>query len=161
MSSTIGEFSISMRTAVGYQETIQNLREALGRHGFEILLEVPLDRELEREPGLRSEHVGPGWRHYTIRVVWCQSNKSPVQLNDREGGLFAPFNLCVGDLGSPTFAGVINRCSALSGQHRRIGIGLLVRGMTGRVYRVLVEFAKQKEPSGHREVKMNKTEALI
>ncbi len=132
MSSKIREFSFSMRTNAGYQETIQDLREALGRHGFEILLEAPLDRELECEEGLRSEHVEPEWQHYTIRIVWCLSNKSPVQLSDHDGGL-----------------------------HRHIGIGLLVRGLTGRVYRVLVEFAKQDELSGHCEVEMNKTKALI
>ncbi len=161
MSSKIREFSFSMRTNAGYQETIQDLRGALGRHGFEILLEVPLDRELEWEEGLRSEHMEPGWQHYTIRIVWCLSNKSPVQLSDHDGGLLGPSNLSVGDHGSSTFAGVINRCSALGGLHRRIGIGLLVRGRTGRVYRVLMEFATQDELSGHCEVEMNRTEALI
>jgi uncharacterized protein (DUF302 family) len=54
MTATSREFSISVRTASSYRQTLSDLRKALKRNGFEILCEFTLDRELERNGGALS-----------------------------------------------------------------------------------------------------------
>jgi len=56
MTNTVRDFSISVRATVSYQRALAKLREALKRHGFETLCELPLDRELERKVGLHPQH---------------------------------------------------------------------------------------------------------
>ncbi len=160
MGARAREFSVSMRTGVSNQEAVQEFREALGRHGFEILLEYPVDCEPERKARLRWDQAVPGWRRYTIRVKWLPTDAFPTQLSDRNGRWFVPLGLCVASDGSSACAYAINRCGPLSALHRPIGIGLVVRGRTGWICRVLVEFAKQKEPFGYCEMEMNEAHNL-
>ena len=66
MTTTAREFSISVRTAGSYRQTLAELRKALKRNGFEILSELTLDREFERKVGMPCEHC-------TVFVVWSPS----------------------------------------------------------------------------------------
>jgi uncharacterized protein (DUF302 family) len=145
MTTTVRDFSISARTTTSYQRALANLREALKRHGFEILFELMLDRELDRKVGLR-------WQHYTVFVVWSPFDAYQAVLSDRDGGLLVPFNLCVAEDGNSTFVAVSNHTS-LSRSAGPIGIQVLVRDLARKIRQVLVEVAMQEEPLAYREVR--------
>jgi uncharacterized protein (DUF302 family) len=143
MTTTVRDFSISVRTATSYQRAVASLREALKRHGFEILCELPLDRELEGKAGLR-------WEHYTVLVVWSPFDAYQALLSDRDGGLLVPFNLCVVEEENSSFVAVTNH-GALGRTAGPIGIQVLVRDLARKIRRVLAELATQEEPPGYRE----------
>lgn len=144
MTTTVRDFSISARTATSYQRVLTILREALKRHGFEILCELPLDRELERKVGLR-------WQHYTVFVVWSPFDAYQAVLSDRDGGLLVPFNLCVAEEGNSTFVAITNHAS-LNRSAGPLGIQVLVRDLARKIRQVLVEVAMHEEPPAYREV---------
>ncbi len=144
MSITGHGFSISVRTAINYQEAIQRLRGALTRHGFEILFELPLDRELERKAGLSWTQLGLNWRHYTVLLVWSPADACPALLSDRDGGLLVPFNLCVAEGDDETSIAVTNHHAVLKPGNASIGLQTLVRGQAHRIRNVLSEVAVQK-----------------
>lgn len=144
MSITGHGFSISVRTAINYQEVIQRLREALAHHGFEILLEFPLDRELERKAGLIWTRLGLNWRRYTVLLVWSPADACPALLSDRDGGLLVPFNLCVAEADGETSIAVTNHYAVLKPGNASIGIQTLVRGQAQRIRNILSELAVQK-----------------
>lgn len=152
MTTMVRDFSISMRAEGGYQQVVSKLREALKERGFEILCEVPVDRELDRKVGLPWEHLGLRWRHYTVFVVWSPFDAYQALLSDRDGGLLVPFNICVAEDGSSTFVAVANHNGGLSAKHAPIGIQVLVRDLTRKVRQLLADLDRQGEPSVRRNV---------
>jgi uncharacterized protein (DUF302 family) len=143
MPATLRNLSISVRTAASYQRTLPALREALKRHGFEILCECPVDQELVRKVGLSWEHLRLPWQHYTVFVVWSPFDAWPALLSDRDGGLLIPFNLCAVDDGRSTFVAMINHCGVMGSNGQSIGVQVLVRDLTRRAHEVLMEIAVQ------------------
>ena len=143
--STAHGFSISVKTKINYQETIEYLREALTRFGFEGLHELPLDRELERKAGLRWPQLGLSWRHYTVLLVWSPLDACPALLSDRDGGLLVPFNLCVAEGDNVTFIAAANHFNLLRPGNASIGTQTLLRDLSHRIRGVLSELETQQD----------------
>lgn len=143
MSTMTRGFSLSMRATVSHQETIQCLHDALARNGFEVLLEFPLDRELERRAGLRWMQLGMNWSHYTVLVAWSPADACPALLSDRDGGLLVPFNLCVAEREGTTFISAANHHGALKVGNASLGAQVLVRDQAHRIRNVFSELAPQ------------------
>jgi uncharacterized protein (DUF302 family) len=137
MTTTMRDFSISVSTPISYQRAVTRLREALKRHGFETLCELPLDRELKRKVGLH-------WQHCTVVVVWSPFEAYQAVLNDRDGGLLVPINLCVAEDGNSTFFAVMNH-RALSPNGGSLGLQVMVRDLADKIREVLAEAATQEE----------------
>ncbi len=154
MTTTVRNLSISVRTSARYQRALAELRDALKRHGFEILYELPVNRELERKAGLSWEHLGLPWQHYTVLVVWSPSDAWPALLNDRDGGLLIPFNLCVVEDGSSTFIAMVNHYGVTGSNGQSIGVQVLIRDLARRVHEVLMEIAVQKDSVEHHEAQL-------
>ena len=146
MTNTVRDFSISVRATVSYQRALAKLREALKRHGFETLCELPLDRELERKVGLHPQQC-------TVFVVWSPFHAYAAVLSDRDGGLLVPFNLCVARDGSSTFIAVMNH-GALSPNGAPLGLQMLVRLLTDKIHEVLVEAAMSPAPGQYRQARV-------
>lgn len=137
--------SISVETKVNYQEAIQCLREILTRRGFEVLYELPLDRELGRKAGLQWPQLGLSWRHYTVFLVWSPLDTCPALLSDRDGGLLVPFNLCVAEGNNATFIAVVNPSNLLRPGNASLGTQTLLRDQAQKIRGVLLEFATQQD----------------
>lgn len=138
-------FSISMRSAVSYPETVQRLRDELGRHGFEVLSELPLHRELERKAGLRWKQLGMDWSRYTVLVVWSPSDACPALLSDRDGGLLVAFNLCIAEKKGMIIISAANHYGALKAGDASLGVQVLARDQAHRIRNVFSELALQNE----------------
>ncbi len=138
-------FSISVETKINYQETIQYLREVLAHRSFEVLHELPLDRELERKAGLRWPPLGLSWRHYTVFLVWSPLDARPALLSDRDGGLLVPLNLCVAEGDNATFIAAANHFNLLRQGNASIGTQTLLRDQAQRIRVVLSELAAQQD----------------
>lgn len=143
MPIAVRDLSISVRTRTSYQQALPSLREALKRHDFEVLCELPLDRELPRKVGMR-------WQHYTVLVVWSPFTAYQALLSDRDGGLLVPFNICMAEDRTSTFVAVMNH-AALSGNGGTIGVQVLVRDLTRKMRQVLAELAMQEGVSQYTE----------
>lgn len=143
MSATARGFSISMRTTLNYREAMQDLREALARHGFEILFEFQLDRELERRAGLPWEQLGLTWTQYTVLLVWSPSDACPALLSERDGGLFVPFNLCVAEKEGATFISATNHYDAMKTGTVSLGAQALARDLAHRIRGVFSELVPE------------------
>ncbi|SRR5579885_153663 len=146
MTPMVKGFSISAQRAASYQEAFPYLCSGLKRRGFEILSELRVGPALEHELGLSWTHLGLPWRSYTVLVVWSPPDVCQAVLSDRDGGLLAPFNICVAGDGSSTVASVINYYGALIPRDGPVGIRLVIRNLTRKIYEVLEEFANQEEP---------------
>jgi uncharacterized protein (DUF302 family) len=145
MRTTLRDLSTSVRTSASYQQALTRLREALKRHGFETVCEFPLDRELERKVGLRSQHC-------TVFVVWSPFEAYQAVLSDRGAGLHVLFHLCVAQDGNSTFIAVMNHW-ALGPNGGPLGLQVLVRGLADKIDEVLVEAAMPEEPRLYREAR--------
>ncbi len=155
MTAIVRDFSISVRTASGYQETVAVLREGLKRHGFEILCELPMDRELARKAGLPWERMGLRWRHYAMFVVWSPSDAYQALLSDRDGGLLVSFNLCVVGDGSWTFVAATNHYGAGSAKGGTIGVQVLIRELARKIRELLTEIGTPEHHADYGEVPAN------
>lgn len=155
MTTTVRDLSISVRTESSYQQVVTNLREALKNQALEILCELPVDRELDRKVGLRCEHQGRQWQHYTVFVVWSPFDAYQALLSDREGGLLVPFNVCVGEDGNSTFVAVSNLHGVLNAKDAPIGIQVLARDLARKIRQVLVELDHEGNRCAHREAVAN------
>lgn len=143
MNATSSGFSISMRTTISYREAVESLREALAHHGFEILFEFPLDRELENKAGLTWKQLGLPWKHYTVLLVWSPLDACPALLTDRDGGLLVPFNLCVAERDGTTFISAINHNGALKAGNVSLGAQALARDQSQKIRNVFSELVPQ------------------
>lgn len=153
MTPIVNGFSISAQRTVSYQEAFPFLCDELRRHGFEVLSELPVGPALEHKRGLSWAHLGLPWQNYTVLVVWSPPDACQAVLSDRDGGLLAPFNICVAGNSQCTVAAVINYYSAVIPRDGSIGIRLVIRNLTRRIYEVLREFADEDQPSIENEVK--------
>ncbi len=154
MTPIVKGFSISAQRETGYQEAIPHLCDELKRHGFEILSELRLGPALEDRLGLSWVHLGLPWQSYTVLVVWSPLDACQAVVSDRDGGLLAPFNICVAGNSTCTVAAVINYYSALIPRDGPIGIRLVIRNLTRRIYEVLQEFANYEESAVRNDVEV-------
>jgi uncharacterized protein (DUF302 family) len=157
MTTTVRDLSISVRTESSYQQVVNNLREALKSQALEILCELPVDRELDRKVGLRCEHQGREWQHYTVFVVWSPFDAYQALLSDRDGGLLVPFNVCVGEDGSSTFVAVSNFHGVLNAKDAPIGIQVLARHLARKIRQVLAGLDHEESRCAQGEVLANGT----
>ena len=154
MTPVVSGFSISAQRSASYRQALPYLREELKRHGFEILCEFRVDSALERETGLNRAHLGVPWQDYTVLVVWIPAEICHALVSDRDGGLLVPLNVCVAGDNASTVAAVINHYGPLIPRDGPIGIRLVIRDLTRRIYEVLQAFGNKEETSVHREVEM-------
>ena len=154
MTPIVNGFSISAQRAVSYQEAFPYLCDELRRHGLEVLSELRVGQALEHKLGLSWAHLGAQWQNYTVLVVWSPPDTCQAVLRDRDGGLLAPFNICVAGNSRCTVAAVINYYSGLIPRDGSIGIRIAIRNLTRRIYEVLQEFASEEEPSVRNEVEV-------
>lgn len=147
MTPMVRGFSISAQRAASYQEAFPILCSVLKRRGFKILSELQVGPALGHELGLSWTHLGLPCRSYTVLVVWSPTDVCHAVLTDRDGGLLAPVNICVAGDGSSTVAAVINYYGALIPRDGPIGIRLVIRNLTRKIYEVLEEFANQEAPT--------------
>ena len=143
MTTAVRDFSFSATTTMPYQRALSILREALKRHGFEILSELPLDRELERKVGLQCQHC-------TVFVIWSPFDAYQAVISDRDGGVLVPFNLTVAEYGSSTVYAATNH-AALSRNGGSIGVQVLVQTLTKKVRRLFLELAIHETVPEYRE----------
>ena len=143
MTTAVRDLSISARTGISYQRVLPILREAVKRRGFEVLCELPLDRELERTVGLQS-------RHCTVLVVWSPFDAYHAVLSDRDGGLLVPFNIVVAEHGDSTVIAATNH-AALGRNGAPIGVQVLAQTLTKKVRCIFLELATQETIPEHRE----------
>lgn len=149
MNTTVRDLSISMRTGSSYQQVVTNLREALKSQAFEILCELPVDREMDRKVGLRCEYQGRPWRHYTVFVVWSPFDAYHALLSDRDGGLLVPFNVCVGEDKNSTFVAVSNLHRVVNAKDAPIGIQVLARELSRKIRQVLAGLDGEGDTAGY------------
>lgn len=142
ISAMAREFSISMRMTVSYREAIQHLRVALARHGFEVLLEFPLLREMEHRAGLPWAQLGLNWKHYTIFLVWSASDAYPALLSGQDGGLLVPFKICVAERKDATLILADNPAGAIMA-NASLGAQTLTRDQAHRIRNVFSELLSQ------------------
>jgi uncharacterized protein (DUF302 family) len=155
MSAIVRDFSISVRTAAGYPETVSVLREALKRHGFEMLCELSMDRELQRKAGLPWDRMGLRWQHYAMFVVWSPSDAYQALLSDRDGGLLVSFNLCVAGDGTSTFVAATNHYGAGNAKVGTIGVQILIRELARKIRELLMEIGTPEQRPGYGEAPAN------
>jgi uncharacterized protein (DUF302 family) len=133
MNAMTRDFSFSVRTTLGFQESLDLLRRKLQRDGFRVVSEVHFHREFEKRVGLQ-------WRKYTVLVIWSPFLAYQALLSDRDGGLFVPFNLAVAEDSGATLVTTSNQSwAALS--ERPIGIQVLVRELSRKLRQIFLELA--------------------
>lgn len=145
MTTAVRAFSFSARTPMPYQRALSVLREAIRRNGFEVLCELPLDRELERRVGLRCQHC-------TVLVLWSPFDAYQAVLSDRDGGLLVPFNVTVAEHGDSTVVAATNH-AALSLNEAPIGVQVLAQTLARKVRRIFLELAMQENVPEYRQVR--------
>lgn len=79
-----GDFSISVRANLGFEESLGLLRRKLQRHEFRVVAQVQLHREFEKTLVLR-------WRKCTILIVWSPFHAYQALFCALNGGLFLAF----------------------------------------------------------------------
>lgn len=133
MNTMTRDFSFSVRTTLGFQESLDLLRRKLQRESFRVVSEVHFHREFEKRIGLQ-------WGKYTVLIVWSPFLAYQALLSDRDGGLFVPFNLVVAEDTGATLITTANHCwSGLSGSP--IGIQVLVRELSRKMRQIFLELA--------------------
>ncbi len=157
MTPIVKGFSISAQRAASYQEAFSYLCRQLQQHGFEILNELEVGPALEHKLGLSWAHLGLRWQNCTVLVVWSPEDLCEAVLSDRDGGLLTPFNICVAGDGLSTVAAVINHYGPLIPRDGSIGIRLVIRNMTRRIYEVLQAFGTEEEVSLRHEPEVIET----
>jgi uncharacterized protein (DUF302 family) len=153
MNTMTRDFSFSVRTTLGFQESLDLLRQKLQREGFRIISEVQFHREFEKTVGL-------AWRKYTVLVVWNSFHAYQALISDQDGGLFVPFNLVVAEDSGMTLIATTNH--GLSGglADRPIGIQVLVRELNRKMRQIFLELASHEVVPDHATSKHMHKEAL-
>lgn len=82
--------AVSTTTRLPFARCLALLRQSLAHSGFRILAEIPFDREFE-------QHVGLGWKRYTVLLVWSPFHAYQAVLTDQEAGILLPFHLIVAE----------------------------------------------------------------
>ena len=145
MTTMTRDFSFSVRTALGFQESLDLLRRNLQREGFRVVSEVQFHREFEKTVGLP-------WKNYTVLVVWSPFHAYQALLSDRDGGLFVPFNVVIAEDTGCTLIAVTNH--ALAGfSNGPVGIQVLVRELNRKMRQIFLEFASHEVIPGNGNLK--------
>ncbi len=133
MNTMTRDFSFSVRTTLGFQESWDLLRRKLQRDDFRIVSEVHFHHEFEKRVGLQ-------WRKYTVLIIGSPFLAYQALLSDRDGGLFVPFKLSVAeDTGSTLITTTNHSWAGLSGSP--IGIQVLVRELNRKIRQIFLELA--------------------
>ena len=133
MTTMTRDFSFSVRTTLGFQESLDMLRQKLQSEGFRVVSEIQFAREFERSVGLP-------WHNYTVLVVWSPFHAYQALLSDRDGGLLVPFNLVIAeDLGGTLIAVTNHLLTGFS--NGPIGLQILVRELNRKMRQIFVELA--------------------
>lgn len=137
MHTMTRDFSFSVRTTLGFQESLDLLRQKLQREGFRVVSEVQFHREFEKTVGL-------SWKKYTVLVVWSPFHAYQALISDKDGGLFVPFNLVVAEDSGTTLMATTNH--GLNGglAERPIGIQVLVRELNRKMRQIFLELASHE-----------------
>jgi len=136
MTTMTRDFSFSVRTTLGFQESLDLLRRKLQQESFRVVSEISFDREFEKSVGLP-------WRRYTVLVVWSAFHAYQALLSDRDGGLFVPFNIVIAADVDCTFTAITNH--ALAGfSNGPIGIQVLLREFSCKMRRILLEMGSHE-----------------
>lgn len=144
MTIAIRDFSFSAKTEIPYQRVLSILREGLKRHGFEVLCELPLDRELQRKVGLQSQHC-------TVIVVWSPFDAYQAVVSDRDGGVLVPFNIAVAEQANSTVVAAMNYAS-LSRGGGPIGVHVMAQNVARKMRQLFLEVAAEEATPEYREV---------
>jgi uncharacterized protein (DUF302 family) len=123
--------SISVRTALRFEECLGLLRQKLHRQHFRVVSQIQFDREFESTLGLH-------WRKHSVLVVWNSFYAYQAMLCGLDGGLFLPFNISVSEDSSSTLIATTNHSWASQGP---IGITVLTRELNRTMEQILMEFA--------------------
>ena len=137
MNTMMRDFSFSVRTTLGFQESLDLLRQNLQREGFRVVSEVQFHREFEKTVGL-------AWRKYTVLVLWSSFHAYQALISDQDGGLFVPFNLVVAEDSGTTVIATTNH--GLNGGlgESPIGIQVLVRELNRKMRQIFLELASHE-----------------
>ncbi len=136
MTTMTRDLSFSLRTTLGFQDSLDLLRQKLQREGFRVVSEVQFHREFEKSVGLQ-------WQKYTVLVVWSPFHAYQALLSDRDGGLFMPFNMVIAEDDGYTSISVTNHTSngLCDGP---IGIRVLLRELNRKMRQILLELASHE-----------------
>ena len=153
MNTMTRDFSFSVRTTLGFQESLDLLRQKLQREGFRVVSEVQFHREFEKTVGL-------SWQKYTVLVVWSSFHAYQALISDQDGGLFVPFNLVVAEGSGTTLIATTNH--GLSGglADSPIGIQVLVRELNRKMRQIFLELTSHEVIPSHTAPKRSQKEAL-
>jgi uncharacterized protein (DUF302 family) len=145
------DFSFSVRTALGFQQSLDLLRRTLQREGFRVVSEVQFHREFEKTVGLP-------WKNYTVLIVWSPFHAYQALLSDRDGGLFVPFNIVIAEDADCTLIAITNH--ALAGlSNGPIGIQVLLRELNRKMRRIFVELGSHEVVPGYATARHSAKEA--
>lgn len=143
MTTAVRDFSFSARTVASYERALSLLRGALKRNGFEVLCELPLDRELERKVGLECQRC-------TVLVVWSPFDAYQAVISDRDGGVLVAFNITVAEQENSSVIAATNH-AALSRNGGSIGVQVLVQTLTKKVRHLFLELAIHENVPEYRQ----------
>ena len=137
MRSLTRDFSISIQTAIPFEECLSLLRGILDQEGFQPLAVIPFHREFERQMGVR-------WHRYTVLVVWSPFPAYQAVLSDQDAGIFMPFHFIVSDDGDHTTVAVTN-LSLFGELTGTIGVQILVRDLVRKIQQILSQLSTSEE----------------
>jgi uncharacterized protein (DUF302 family) len=151
MTTMTRDFSFSLRTTLGFQDSLDLLRQKLQCEGFRVVSEVQFHREFEKTVGLP-------WGKYTVLVIWSPFHAYQAVLSDRDGGLFMLFNVVVAEGTGYTSIAVTNH--ALAGFNQGpIGIQVLVRELNCKMRQIFLELASHEVIPGNETARRSASEA--
>lgn len=127
--------ALSTTTRLPFTKCLALLRHSLSRAGFRVLAEIPFDREFE-------QHVGLGWKRYTVLLVWSPFQAYQAILTDEEAGILLPFHLIVAETpdGTHLASTDIEMLGHLSGQ---IALELLGGNISRRLQDIYSDLSSQ------------------
>lgn len=152
MNTVTRDFSFSVRTTLGFQESLGLLRQKLQREGFCVISEVQFHREFEKTVGLAC-------RKYTVFVVWSSFHAYQALISDQDGGLFVPFNLVVAEDSGSTVITTTNHGLKGALAESSIGIQVLVRELNRKMRQIFLELAGHEVGPEHTPARYSHKEA--
>jgi uncharacterized protein (DUF302 family) len=140
MQIAIQPQSLSYLIRRGFDETLMRLRSALREEELDIVCELPLHREFQKNMGVTC-------RKYTVLVVWSQFDTWRAVLTENDAGLLMPFNIAVVEDGEST------RIAVANWNNRRqcrptIGVSLMLDGAEVKLRRVFARCDREDHASG-------------
>jgi uncharacterized protein (DUF302 family) len=137
MTAMTRDFSFTVSTTLGFQDSVDLLRQKLQRENFRVVSAVQFHREFEKSVGL-------GWRKYTVLVIWSAFHAYQALISDPAGGLFVPFNLVVAEASGETLVAVWNHGLNGNSSDLPMGIQVLVRELNRKMRQIFLELASHE-----------------